>query len=258
MTDDVIKIKSKKMKSKKKIPLTPMAFYIKLFCERKGSLQTNYSNLIAATKSWVSLSESEKNQFTIKYKECEKQYVLQFFDQLKNAEIFMKEKDISSKNNMDLSETILSTKEIADESIKTVPEPELERAEQTETETIKELTPNDDDSNPHASPTVYSPEHREEMPEDLIPAVDEITQPKRTILMEPLPPTIKTGHELFYMLNSTNEANTFTWTTLPRIEKNRYSRAVSLMKKDYISKYREYLESLSDKELFDCYNKNIL
>lgn len=57
------------------------------------------------------------------------------------------------------------------------------------------------------------------------------------------------------MLNSTDEANNMAWTSLPQIERNQYRRAVLLLKKDYITKFKEYLESLAPRELFDYYIK---
>lgn len=68
----------------------------------------------------------------------------------------------------------------------------------------------------------------------------------------------RNGHQLFYLLNSTEEGGSISWTSLEQFERNRYNRAVSLLKKDYISKYKEYLESLSSKDLFEHYYKTVI
>lgn len=47
------------------------------------------------------------------------------------------------------------------------------------------------------------------------------------------------------------------WSSLTKVEKSRYQRAVLMLKKEYINKYKVYLESLPMKELFDYYNKTL-
>lgn len=51
------------------------------------------SILVEATKTWLSLTEEQKQQVRESYKEEERKYKLQRFDQLKNAEPFMKVKE---------------------------------------------------------------------------------------------------------------------------------------------------------------------
>lgn len=50
--------------------------------------------MIEATKSWLSLSDTEKQEVDAKYNDCRQKYKLRFIDQLKTAEPFMKAKDI--------------------------------------------------------------------------------------------------------------------------------------------------------------------
>ena len=59
------------------------------------------------------------------------------------------------------------------------------------------------------------------------------------------------------MLNPAGGADSVPWATLTSPEKNQYRRAVCLLKTDYITKYIEYLESLTPRELFDYYNKTL-
>lgn len=47
---------------------------------------------------------------------------------------------------------------------------------------------------------------------------------------------------------------TQTWALLSSTQKIRYRRAVLLLKNDYITKFKAFLESLPSKELFDYYN----
>lgn len=60
---------------------------------------------------------------------------------------------------------------------------------------------------------------------------------------------------MFDLLNPVGGAESVSWKTLPASEKSQYKRAVTLLKTEYITKYKEYLESLTPRELFDYYNK---
>lgn len=94
-----MEVNNRKRKSKK-FPATALAFYIKVYCKQKSSSKTKYtSKLVEATKSWLSLSESEKQEVNAKYNDCQEKYKLRFIDQLKNAEPFMKAKDSRLNNS---------------------------------------------------------------------------------------------------------------------------------------------------------------
>ncbi|XP_026731317.1 uncharacterized protein LOC113496342 isoform X2 [Trichoplusia ni] len=245
-----MEVNNRKRKSKK-FPATALAFYIKVYCKQKSSSKTKYtSKLVEATKSWLSLSESEKQEVNAKYNDCQEKYKLRFIDQLKNAEPFMKAKD-SRLNNSRVetpNSTVLLPHQEHENNVEEL-ETQEEPPEQLEQSTELDLVYDEQD-------TINQVQNEGSV----------ITQGfnvgnERTSIAEPLPPPFKTGKDLFQMLNtctySEDEADKITWVSLPQFEKNQYSRAVCLLKKDYLTKYREYLESLSSKELFNYYHKTV-
>ncbi|KAJ8735534.1 hypothetical protein PYW07_007154 [Mythimna separata] len=242
-------------------PVTPLAFYIKLYCKKKGSSESKYqSNLIEATKSWLSLTEEEKQQVHETYKEQEHKYKQQFFDQLKNAEAFMKVKDPVGLKNVELNTTSSSIKE-QDPPAQELPMIDVMLQSQTETlqshqiENDAELNLINDEE--LETDIVLQHEQGEdyETIEEPIQSTDEETP--KTLMVEPLPPTLKSGKDLFYMLNPAGGAESVSWTELQTSEKNQYRRAVTLLKSDYIIKYKAYLENLTSRELYDYYNKTL-
>lgn len=64
----------------------------------------------------------------------------------------------------------------------------------------------------------------------------------------------RTGRELYDLLKARNGVNN-PYESLTAREKHFYGRAVCAIKKDYVKKYKEYLESLSPRQLFDHYMK---
>ncbi|XP_022821312.1 uncharacterized protein LOC111352866 isoform X2 [Spodoptera litura] len=81
-----------------KFPETAYTYYIKQYCKRKGTSDTKHPNvLVEATKSWLTLTEAEKQELTKAYKEKEHKFRLHYFNQLKNAEPFLKVKNVSGQ-----------------------------------------------------------------------------------------------------------------------------------------------------------------
>uniref|UniRef100_A0A2A4JIK2 Uncharacterized protein n=1 Tax=Heliothis virescens TaxID=7102 RepID=A0A2A4JIK2_HELVI len=239
----------------KKFPKSALAFYIKLYCKHKGSSKSKYQTiLLEATKSWLSLSEEEKLQLNKTFKESEHKFKRQLLDKLTNAETFMKIKEVPRSLNDDMNRSNITIE--ASEGCTADVHEDIESHKRNENaEDI--ILGHDGESATHIG--VDQCEENEEFVENetLPESVNINEEAPRIFLVEPLPPTLKNSKDLFHMLNSADADSNLSWTTLPASEKNEYRRAVSLLKKDYITKYREFLESLSPRELFDHYNKTL-
>ncbi|XP_021187370.3 uncharacterized protein LOC110374111 isoform X1 [Helicoverpa armigera] len=235
----------------KKFPKNALSFYIKLYCKHKGSSKSKYQSLLLeATKSWLSLSEEEKLQLNKTYKDSEHKFKQQLLDKLANAEPFMKIKDEPRFLNGDTnrSNTIVETSEGCTSDV----HEDIESHKQNEN--AEEINLGCDEESSTYSSVQQCVENDNETIQE---TANNNEQGPRLFIPEPLPPTLKNSKDLFFMLNSADADSNVSWTTLPASEKNEYRRAVSLVKKDYITKYREFLESLSSKELFDHYNKTL-
>lgn len=241
-------------RTKKKMPLTVLQFYVNLYCSRQISRNAKYSrNVSEATRSWYSLSESQKQEIESKFQQCKQNYRLQIFNQLKNAQLFMKSRKLNTSARRSEDTVIdLQTKECGNESEEFVHD--IDQQHNKSLENCEQLIC---DREELSSLNETSNHNENYQNETSLEAADANNQPPQTMSMEPLPPSVRTGHELFCMLTSTDQCENVNWTSLPQLEKNQYIRAVSIMKKDYIYKYKEYLESLSSKDLFDHYNKKI-
>ncbi|KAJ8736394.1 hypothetical protein PYW08_007050 [Mythimna loreyi] len=263
------KHKTKKLKNSK-FPDTPLAFYIKLFCKKKGSSQSKYhSNLIEATKSWLSLTEEEKQQVNESYKEQQHKFKQLCFDQLKNAEAFMKAKDPVGSKDVELNTTSSGTKEPEQSTTEVTLQSQTEPIQAHHIENDVEINLSNDVEmnlsndiemnlcNDGELETVIAPQHDQEGETTEETIQHNVEETPKTIIVEPSPPTLKSGKDLFYMLNPAGGAETVSWKELQTSEQNQYKRAVSLLKSDYIIKYRQYLESLTPRELYDYYNKTL-
>ncbi|KAM3967921.1 uncharacterized protein ACR2FA_011473 [Aphomia sociella] len=228
-------------------PKSPLEFYIELYCKRRklSELDDNDNNIVLqATKSWTTLGEEEKTQFVNKYNECKRKQRYKLAYQLKQIELYMKRKQhckrISGANqNEDLpnksNENCIIGIDNSFSQSEMIKSPIHEIAEET--------TP--DEGYGYNVPLVSNT--TEQVRNEVVIA------PSEAVLTEPVPPSIKTSKELFEMIQAKNGANDVSWSTLSNIEKSRYRRAVYLLKKNYLSNFRKYLESLSSKELFNFY-----
>ncbi|CAB3239946.1 unnamed protein product [Arctia plantaginis] len=242
---------SKRNRNIAKLPQTPLAFYIKLYCDRKSATKCRYkNNLIEATKSYLSLTESEKQKFAKKLEECKDKNKSRFFEQLKSAKPYLKVKKVSLEN---IDSTINNTDNRGSEEELSNCSYKRRLSVTPPLETNCKINISNQRINSE-EPTI----NELEQDQNILEADPENDELQSQSLIEPIPPSIKTGHQLFYLLNAPEEGGNVSWTSLPQFEKNRYSRAVSLLKKDYISKYKEYLESLSSKELFEHYYKTVI
>lgn len=229
-----------------KFPETAYTYYIKQYCKRKGTSETKYTNvLVEATKSWLSLTEAEKQQLTTTHKEIEQKFRLHYIDQLKNAEPFLKKKNLSGQISKDF---VKSNSEIK------------ECLEQVEEDCLQIDTHEviDDCNEPLIENNIQDLQNNQDLQEDgpneSLRDVEEIPS---IPLVEPSPPTIKSSKDLFCLLNSVNGSSTLNWTDLTPSQKSQYRSAVCLLKKDYLNKYKEYLYNLAPKELFDYYHTRI-
>lgn len=224
-----------KIKSSK-FPETAYTYYIKQYCRRKGTSETKYQNvLVEATKSWLSLTESEKQQLYAAHKEKGRKLRLHFFDQLKHAEPFLKVKNMASQVSEDLnnSNSAIQTPQEAieeDRLQKDTNEPvAIDNNEPTSIGCNEELLI--DNNN-----VIHNLQMNEDLEEhgsnQLIRESTNVEEvPSIPLLVEPSPPTIKTSKDLFFMLNSVDGSSTLNWTELTPLQKSQYRSAVCLLKK---------------------------
>ncbi|KAI5640538.1 hypothetical protein NE865_07083 [Phthorimaea operculella] len=228
-----------------KVPKSALSLYVKLYCKRKGGTDTKYhSNLIEATKSWLSLSKEEKQQFAKKLEECKVKYKHRFADYLKNAQPYLKKKPIQRSPELNsIDETIAPVNDIIEPN---EDENQVDtQAAQAENNTLLEI---DKSCWIESFAETQAPEHQEIIAEE-----ETITDP----LPEPIPPSVKSAVELFNIVRTMNGQDDKSWETLTNQEKRRYRAAVLTLKKEYIKKYKAYLESLPSKMLFDYYNNKL-
>lgn len=73
-------------------------------------------------------------------------------------------------------------------------------------------------------------------------------------IVEPAPPKLLSGKDLFNMINKNDN---ILWNTLPKIERRQYHNAVCTIKNKYLKDYKNFLEQLPSEKLFH-YHKNIV
>ncbi|XP_030031615.1 uncharacterized protein LOC115448349 [Manduca sexta] len=235
---DVDPKKCKKSKNNVSLPKNAFALYIKLYCSRKDTKSLKHtSKMIEATKSWITLSDFEKQKFYKKYKEYQQKYSDVFVNHLQKSKPFMKRK-VSSRTKKCYVSNNGHLKLEEEENEQNVPNLESEQLEGNNG--VNEICDNFDET------------ERENIEET---CYEEDTLKQSTISYpEPIAPNLISGKELFEVVQSNTE-NNLTWSTLPPRERSLYNQAILTMKKDYIHKYKLYLENLTEKELFDHYNK---
>ncbi|XP_028037315.1 uncharacterized protein LOC114248303 isoform X1 [Bombyx mandarina] len=230
------------------VPKSAFQLYIKLYCNRRA--QDGIPKSIAMTEAiqtWVSLKETEKYQFLNKYNECKERNIKKIGECIKQAEVFVKKRH--QKRSPDITNNESSVSNILETS-------NIEEIHLKSAETPKEVQIGDveEDNNLQLESIMH-----DEI-EELLTKTNEENQEflEESSLMpnpEPMPPTIKSGRELFAIIKTTNENGEVTWDTLSNKERSYYSRAILTLKNDYIHKYKLFLESLGPRELFDYYNK---
>ncbi|XP_028156105.1 uncharacterized protein LOC114349788 isoform X1 [Ostrinia furnacalis] len=250
--------------NKIRYPKSVLTLYLKLYCKRR-----NKSNkMLEGIQSWITLSKSEKQKFYKKYKECRLNHKIKLANYLSKTQPFMKKKEAKSYNKTTGGS---QPKNDQRENPKNVTEQQQCNSDQAVWEEAKlegsvEETANDLEESNRLDPET-SIEHNLDIGvnnDEIIcdnPSNTESSSPSRDQsrpkLAEPAPPSVRTARELFEMLRGTGKAevmNEESWAKLPSQQKSRYQRALRLLKCDYIQKYKQYLESLSSKELFHCYN----
>ncbi|KAJ2947841.1 hypothetical protein O0L34_g9630 [Tuta absoluta] len=228
-----------------KVPKSALALYVKLYCRRKSGTDTKYhSNLIEATKSWLSLSKEEKQQFANKLEDCKLKYKHRFADYLKNAKPYLKKKPIERlPEPVNVEETNTPINDI------TEPCDEENQADtlaaQVQNNILLEI---DKSCWIESFAETRAPEYQESFAEE---------EPISAQLPDPIPPSVKSAVQLFNIVRTMNDQDDKSWATLTNQEKSRYRTAVLSLKKEYIRKYKAYLESLPSKQLFDYYNNKI-
>ncbi|CAH1639689.1 unnamed protein product [Spodoptera littoralis] len=239
-----------------KFPETAYTYYIKQYCKKKGTSETKHPNvLVEATKSWLTLTEAEKQQLTKAYKEKEHKIRLHYFDQLKNAEPFLKVKNVSGQISKEFDKSNSPIQECQEEVEEDCLQIDTDKHQVIGNNELVTVDCNEDLLIDNVIEDLQiNQELQEHGPNESLRNVEEISCMP---LVEPSPPTIKTSKDLFFMLNSVNGSSTLNWTDLTPSQKSQYRSAVYLLKKDYINKYKEYLYSLAPKELFDYYHKII-
>lgn len=256
-TDDIFReaLESEKQTKKlvRKLPTAAAKLYISLYCNQKGLKELKEKKMIEATKSWISLNEFEKQRFYDKYMEYKIKLKEKVIDVINKAEPYMKKNCksttvdiINDSKPTDLTED----KDHCDDAVK-----------QTEDHKIN-IDDNISDST-HLLESLHEAIIRESDLNDLSenhnpsPCHTEAEDLYKSAVPEPTPPMLKSGKELYELINPLKDANGVTWNSLSSIEKSRYNRAVLTLKKDYISNYKKFLENLTSRELFDYYYKTI-
>ncbi|XP_049881793.1 uncharacterized protein LOC126377849 [Pectinophora gossypiella] len=253
-----------------KIPPSASSLYVKLYCKKKGSSATKYRNiLIEATKSWVSLTDPEKQQFYDKLNHCKTQYRKQFAEYLKHAKPYLKKKQCKrtssnqSKEHQDISNLNIDESQaqqnITIETDATIilnrsgTKTAIELFNNNWEEQIEESQNEKQDNKPQNDRNLDDnfPQN-----EDSMAHAHELSGSEQ--LPEPTPPNVKTAEELFKIVQAMEGQHDRTWKSLTKPEKARYQKALLKLKKTYIVKYKEYLENLSPQALFDHYNKQIV
>ncbi|XP_068626924.1 uncharacterized protein [Battus philenor] len=229
------------MTTVERLPESALNLYIRLYCRNKSSvIEKRHIVLAEATKSWLSLSESEKEIFTSKYNKILAGHKKKIADSLQNVHPYLKKKDyqISKKDYTSLSkhsdvtyqdETHLhsnNTENLSEDCKSVINEEVLTTLNIDSTQQLGT------DANNQSVIQSY------------------ITNR----LPEPIPPRLKSSKELFEILSAKTN-NSRMWESLSTSEKKRYQNAVLSIKKQYLKSYRLFLDNLSLEELHDYYIK---
>ncbi|CAH0724834.1 unnamed protein product, partial [Brenthis ino] len=230
-----------------KIPNSALAFYAKIYCKKKRISKAKSTRvLIEATKSWLSLNKAEKQKIVSKYQEYKNYYRKAFAEHLKKAEPYLKKKlnkEEFIRNNVQIdSNSTIHKDEIINLNTDQPQEFNYELSSENANNIVKSPLPlqNNTENVSLSSINGYGVD-------DMQHHVDQV--------LEPAPPKLMTGKELFDMINENHDNS---WKNLTVKEKCRYSNAVLTIKKNYLKEYKNYLEQLSSEKLYHHYHKSII
>ncbi|XP_041975535.1 uncharacterized protein LOC121730519 isoform X2 [Aricia agestis] len=219
----------------RKAPRSAIALYIKMYSKQKKQNKKGTSLITEAAKSWLSLSEAEKNEFSNKYKECKLLLRKKVANQLKNIQPYMKKKrkTNSDKFSSDCIEDLNNTSNIScdQNETKTLEENNLNCVNNV-LSTLEEYNLNCDlnlSKNFHQNRIIGSPEHNFKYK-----TLNDMTS----------------GQQLFDMIQKDDNK---TWAELLPSQRRQYQTAVLSIKKNYLKEYKSYLESLSTVNLLEHY-----
>nr|XP_032528999.1 uncharacterized protein LOC116778988 [Danaus plexippus plexippus] len=232
-------------KSDLTIPSSPLSLYVKIYCKKRKENKSKTNNILEeATKSWLTLSTYEKQQFITKYEQLRRDINKQFAEQLKNAIPYLKKKVIVSRTGVTTeSKEQEAEAEIDENNINNIVDHSAENG----------FVPNTEEN----IDQLRSPEKTNNALEIEIPdqSSQEGNENYKTSLSEPIPPKLINGQQLFELVNE--NADHESWTNLTKVEKRRYQSAVLAIKKNYLKDYIKYLEHLPSEKLYKLYKNNI-
>ncbi|KAJ0182556.1 hypothetical protein K1T71_001925 [Dendrolimus kikuchii] len=251
-----------------KPPWDVMKLYIKLYCQQIREKKFKHSKIMEAKKSWYSLSKAEQIQFYNKYKQYQMRWKEKIVDCIDKAEPFMKkiimsvpDKDMISANEIIYAEDRPTEVMKQTEDTKSIDNDVT--VEQLHNNTTAQECLNTTKKAEGNNETEYQNFNTTEqlgIP-DRLHTSTRSSQEQELIglpLVEPKPPMLKSGQELYELLAMTKDnSNAESWKNLSTLKKSRYNRAVLMLKKDYIVNYKLFLENLPPKDLYEYYHKTI-
>ncbi|CAG4978914.1 unnamed protein product [Parnassius apollo] len=227
------------------IPKTALNLYVRLYCKKRKLLENTvtrrHTTLVEATKSWLSLSKSEREIFVTKYNNIVNEYKKKIANSLKDAKPYLKKKDLKRYEKT--------------ASIHTENHGNQDKQQNSEVNFNKNIL---EDSKPiigaiSTNDGMTSELDFAESQENEIPDNNSFGP---EYLPEPIPPRFTSGKELYEMLMLRTKEETVNWNSLSVLEKRRYHNAILCIKRNYIKSYKSFLESLTPEELFNYYVKN--
>ncbi|VVD02114.1 unnamed protein product [Leptidea sinapis] len=180
------------------LPKSALAYYVRLYCKKRNSHKSSEKHhhlQEEATKSWIKLDPSEKQYFIEKYDEYQNN-VKSFANKLRSAVPYLKEKHIDNQNVTAIN---------------------------TLTECRHHTTINDSIASSHdVNCEITQDEQHHESNENFNENQANLTSQLRNLqesiysALEPTPPKIMTGQQLFEIIQENSE-NPVTWKTLSEI-----------------------------------------
>ncbi|CAK1601984.1 unnamed protein product [Parnassius mnemosyne] len=230
------------------IPKTALNLYVRLYCKKRKLVENKvtrkHTTLMEATKSWLSLSKSEKEIFITKYNNIVNEYKKKIADSLKDAQPYLKKKDLLRYEKT----TTIHTKNHGNQDKQNEEVNYNKNNYQNTLEDSKPIIGAISTNDVLTSDLSFAESQENELPENNSFGPE--------YLPEPIPPRFTSGKELYEMLMLRTKEETVNWSSLSVAEKRRYQNAILCIKRNYIKSYRSFLESLTPEELFNYYVKN--
>ncbi|CAH2050363.1 unnamed protein product, partial [Iphiclides podalirius] len=193
------------------MPKTPLNFYTRLYCKKRKLLGKvkGHTVLMEATKSWLSLTKSEKEVFITKYNSALTEYNKKVGEYLKNAEPYLKKRDPKRLKNADVLQSNINTQKLEisfnNEGVENILG-ESSRIVNFSNSSVNNMS--EDIDRDRQQLVISTNKH------------DINNVPIRENVPEPILPKVKSAKDLYEILTK-NEDNCDPWESLASIEKRR-------------------------------------